>query len=137
MHNTIHIHAIPQGNFEGYYWYSNNPEPEIQRSGSIDVSIFKDLPFVIEANFFDKNQKISVSVRHFEGQYHIVRYDLAQIEDGIILDDVTYEGHKLEGQNYLMKEAWLPIADPLLAGMKTLQPAWAAFAGFIDPQSKS
>jgi CRISPR type III-associated protein (TIGR04423 family) len=136
MFNKININSLPKGNFEGYFWYSNAENPLIQTSGPIDVDIFKDLPFVIEANFYDKALQISVSVRHSEGEYHITQYNLAQPTEGLELDEVYYEGHDLKGHNYLMKEAWQPVSDELLAGMETLQPAWAAFAGFVHPQSK-
>ena len=32
---------------------------------------------------------------------------------------------------YKMMEAWEEIEDPLLEGMKTLKPTWAAFCGFV------
>ncbi len=137
MYTTIHIPSLPAGNFEGYYWYSNADKPELHLSGTIDAAIFTDMPFVIEANFYDKDQQISVSVRNFDGQYHIVQYNLAQRANGVELEEVQYEGHDLEDRNYLMQEAWQPVVDDLLAGMKALQPAWAAFAGFVHPQTKA
>lgn len=130
-YQPIPISEIPEDLlFEGYYWCSNEKSPVILTGEPIQQSWFTELPFVIEANFYAKAEQISLQVRHLDGVYHVARIDLSLL-DSIHHDRVSYIGHDLGGRNYEMVEAWEPQPDELLEGMKTLVPAWAAFAGFI------
>ena len=128
-HQQINIEDIPAFNFEGYYWYSNAQKPVILENSPIDRSVFKGFPFVIEANFYAHKEQISISVKHIDGRYHILQYDLSDISD-IKKKARYYEGHDLDGRNFLLYEGWYPVADPLLEGMETLQPGGIAFIGF-------
>lgn len=129
-YQLIPISEIPEDLlFEGYYWYSNEKSPVILTGEPIQQSWFTELPFVIEANFYAEAAQISIQVRHWDGDYHAARIDL-HLLDSIHHDRVSYIGHDLGGRNFEMIEAWAPQTDELLEGMKTLVPAWAAFAGF-------
>jgi CRISPR type III-associated protein (TIGR04423 family) len=135
-YQTITIQDIPTDvNFEGYYWCSNEQNPEIIIDEPIQLAWFTDLPFVIEANFYSSDAKLSLQVRHVDGQYQVARIDLSQTSE-LVLDEVkTYLGHDLEGQNFQVIHAWQPESDPFCAGMPVLVPAWSAFAGFSTPNS--
>lgn len=126
--NKISIEEIP-GNidFEGYYWYSDKIEPYILDNEIIDKSIFKDLPFVVEANFYSESDKISIQVKNIDGEYHIGMIHLDSTDDA-----QEYIAHDLEGvKKFRMVEAWEEKEDELLEGMKVLVPSWTAFAGFV------
>lgn len=124
----ISIEEVPDNiEFEGYYWYSDEIKPRILNNEIIDKSIFKDLPFVIEANFYSASHKISLQVKNIDGEYHIGMIHLDSV------DDVQeYISHDLDGvKKFRMVEAWEEKEDELLEGMKVLVPSWNAFAGFI------
>jgi CRISPR type III-associated protein (TIGR04423 family) len=129
-YKLITIDQIPDDiDFEGYYWYSDERKPKVIDSEKIDKSIFSDLPFVVEANFYSKSEKISIQVKNIDGQYHIAEIHLESIEGA-----TEYIAHDLGGINkFKMVEAWKEKDDEdnLLEGMKVLVPSWTAFAGFI------
>lgn len=132
VYQTITILDIPQDiRFEGYYWYSNEQSPRVILQEVVQQGWFTDLPFVIEANFYAREEQISLQVRHIDGAYRVAKIDLSQLE-GIVHDRASYIGHDLGGRNFEMIEAWIPQTDELLEGMETLVPAWAAFAGFSN-----
>ena len=119
-----------KGSFEGYYWYSDKSKPVLVEDSPIDPSWFTELPFVIEANFYDKKQQISIQIRNIDGYYHMAKIDLSSVPKEA-LDTQWYIAHDLEGkEGYLMIEAWEEENDPLLDEMPVYQPSWAAFAGF-------
>lgn len=124
----ISIQEIPDNiEFEGYYWYSDEIKPCIINGGIIDKSIFKDLPFIIEANFYAASHNISIQVKNIDGEYHIGMIRLDSINEV-----QEYIAHDLEGvKKFRMVEAWEEKEDELLEGMKVLVPSWSAFAGFI------
>ena len=131
LYQIISIEQIPQDIlFEGYYWYSNQQKPKLVFVPStIQQSWFTKLPFVVEANFYSREAKLSIQVRNIDGDYFVAKADLSRLEK-IEGNRVSYIGHDLEGKKYNIIEAWIPKADELLEGMETLIPAWAAFAGF-------
>jgi CRISPR type III-associated protein (TIGR04423 family) len=88
----IQINEIPQDiKFEGYYWYSDATSPIFEIS-IIDLAWFSTMPFIIEANFYNKEKGISISVKNINGEYYIYQYDLKGIEP-----------HQLSHQDYLMR----------------------------------
>ena len=129
----ITIKEIPDFDFEGYYWYSNERRPKRVLGGKIDQSIFSDLPFVIEANFFSKKENVSIQVKNIDGDYYILQFNLSSIQDHHLIDKQDYIAHDLvDIKKYKMMEAWEERSDELLEGMKTLVPSWTAFVGFIN-----
>jgi CRISPR type III-associated protein (TIGR04423 family) len=128
----IEIEEIPDYEFQGYYWYSNQKKPEHFLSKKIDKSIFSKLPFVIEANFFAENENVSIQVKNIDGNYNISLINLNLLSDPNLCDKHEYIAHDLgDVKKYRMFEAWEEKADILLEGMKTLVPSWTAFAGFV------
>lgn len=118
--------------YEGYYWLSNEQKPHIVNKISKDI--FTDLPFVIEGNFYhkDEDKEISISVKNIDGQYQIHRADLKGIHDDQKTEQ-AYLAHDLEGIKQLkIVQVWEESErDELLARMTTLIPKWQAFAGFV------
>ena len=130
-YKKINIEDIPTGNFDGYYWYSNKPKPEIINNTEIVKSKLTQLPFVIEANFYSRETETSIQIKNIDGKYDIAIIDL---KDCIIAPQF-YLGHDI-GQDYQVVEAWEEVEDELLEGMKTQVPSWVAFKGFIKPKTK-
>ena len=57
---------------EGYLWWSNQQEPKIYESESVDLRLDETLnPFVVEGQLFDKEEKKSYSIKYVDGQYLI------------------------------------------------------------------
>lgn len=130
---NIEVHEIPGDIlFEGYYWYSNAKIPEVIPQEPIKKGWFKEMPFIIEANFYSREKKLSIQVRHVDGKYHVARIDLDHADASLLDGPVTYLGHDLKGLDYQVVEAWEPKPDPLCDGMEVLQPSWTAFVGFVN-----
>ena len=126
----ININKIPDLNYEGYLWYSNDPKPEIINSEKpFEKSMLKELPFVIEGNLWADDKKVSISIKNIDGEYRIFKYDLTGVD--IETNTQTYLAHDLgEVTEFTLFQHWAEEKDPLCAGMKTLVPAWTAFTGF-------
>jgi CRISPR type III-associated protein (TIGR04423 family) len=130
-YQLIKIEKIPDYDFEGYYWFSNANQPIVKHQGGIDQSIFKPMPFIIEANFYARKEKISIQVKNIDGRYHVAQIDLNNLDNNKC-DKQDYIAHDLgDIQSFRMIEAWEEEKENnLLEGMTTLVPTWAAFAGF-------
>ena len=126
-YKNINITEIPEGNFEGYYWYSNKTKPEIINSKKIDKKKFTQLPFVIEANFYSKETETSIQIKNLDGNYHIAIIDLKDCK----VEPQNYIGHDI-GYDFQVVEAWEEKEDEFLEGMKTEVPVWTAFKGFVN-----
>jgi len=132
-YQAISIQDIPTDvNFEGYYWYSNKPQPKIITNEPIQLAWFKDLPFVVEANFYSANAKLSLQVKHVDGQYQVALIDLNQVDESLTGKPQTYLGHDLDGRDFQALEAWQPESDLFCEGMEVLVPSWIAFVGFTS-----
>jgi CRISPR type III-associated protein (TIGR04423 family) len=128
-YKKISIDTIPQGNYQGYYWMSNSSKPVIQDEGDIDKSIFKELPFVVEANYYSSEADISIQIKSVDGQYLVSEINVKDCEV------IEYIGHDI-GSNYLVVEAWGEKEDDLLEGMIAKVPVWEAFKGFVESNKK-
>ena len=135
-YKQIEIDEIPTGNFDGYYWFSDQSKPELIFDLGIDKTKFTQLPFVIEANFYSKELNQSVQIKNIDGKYHCAIIDLSNCE----FEPQKYIGHDLEYNNkhfdYFVVEAWEEKKDSLLEGMTTKVPSWTAFKGFVEIKTK-
>lgn len=126
MKTSIKISQIPDLSYQGYYWYSDQTKPEVVLNEKISSDIFTDLPFIIEGNLYAPAQKISIQIKNIDGEYKIFKADLNNVAE----EPQAYFAHDIDGfTKYQMIEAWEEAQ--LGAGVKTLRPAWSAFAGFI------
>ena len=125
---SIQLDEIPQGLYEGYYWYSDKEEPTLIKNEEIKKDWFSLLPFIIEGNFYSKSDQISIQVTNHGEGYHITRFDLSQMQE----TPKVRIGHRLAGKNLLVIEGWTKQADDNLENFETYQPAWLAFAGFTS-----
>ncbi len=130
-YKKINIEDIPEGKFDGYYWYSNESKPEIISDEGIDKSKLTKLPFVIEANFYSKESEISIQIKNIDGKYDIAIIDLKDC----VTEPQLYIGHDIN-QDFQVVEAWEEVEDELLEGMKTQVPSWTAFKGFVKSKNK-
>ena len=123
-YKKINIEDIPSGDFQGYYWLSDSSKPVVQYEGEINKSVFANLPFVIEANYYSSDLGISIQVKNIDGVYDVAQIDVKDCETK------KYIGHDIDS-DFLMVEAWQDVKDELLENMTTKIPSWVAFKGFV------
>ncbi len=116
--------------YEGYYWLSNQDKPQLVM-GSIPKDIFKNLPFVIEANFLGENNS-SINIKNIDGKYKVHIANLENITDKNVTSQQFLSHHLGTIKEIKIVQFWEEgQPDEMLAGLKTLIPSWTAFAGFV------
>jgi CRISPR type III-associated protein (TIGR04423 family) len=122
--------AIPDLPYEGYLWYSDQPEPKILEQESISREALSTLPFVVEGWLYNADANISIRISNIDGQYHVAKMDVTGIE---ITKAVEYHvnkdkfGSKMSMKIYQHHEL---RPDPINEGWNVLQQTWFAFVGF-------
>jgi CRISPR type III-associated protein (TIGR04423 family) len=126
------INELNNIKFEGYVWLSNSEKPIILPKENVDFSKYEEgkNPFIVEALLYSREQNKSVIIRH-TGKYHIYEYDLNNLPDGAVLEDVEYLPHRLDGvKKVCFKQLWLPEEDENCEKMKVLKMKALIFTGF-------
>ena len=124
------LKQIPQGNYEGYIWMSDQKNPEILNGETFDFSRITTNPFIIEALLFDKENNKSIHIRH-TGKYYIHTIDLNNLPQDSELVETEYLPHRLENvKKVCFKELWVPEDDPLCEGWPVLTMKALIFVGF-------
>lgn len=82
------VDKIIPGNYEGYVWMSDETAPEtLDGSQSYSLELNPDvIPFVIEAQLYDRDAKVSYSVKYIDGEYYVYRWDNVSAD----MDDDNY-----------------------------------------------
>lgn len=125
------IQNIPKEQYQGYLWYSDAEMPEIIDNNFDQVAQLTKIPFVIEGNLYCASKRLSIQIKHIDGDYWITQVILPEVDNQQYYEE-TYLAHDIpDYHKFRMLEAWEPQADELLAGMEALEPAWSAFAGFV------
>lgn len=130
---------FPTGNYLGYYWMSDTTDPVIV-NGNLPEIISSlnpaENPFVIEANLFNQDDRMSYTIKFIDGNYVLtscqIREKLVDVESGIY-DNITlkeYYANRMPGLILLFFQYWREQPDPLCAEMPVLHPAEMAFVGF-------
>lgn len=70
------VKNIESGIYEGYVWYSDQTQPMtlIGEKWSDELDATKN-PFIVEAQLYDKERKVSYSVKYVDGRYVAHRWD--------------------------------------------------------------
>ena len=129
------IADIPDYEYTGYSWISNNKEPQFILNKS-DLLPYQNkekpsVPFILEAYLYCKNEDISISVRHVSGCYLIYQFMLKKLgenKDNVV--EKNYIAHKNLGEMLCFKEIWLPEEDKFCEGMEILKKQIVVFTGF-------
>ena len=137
---------IPDFQFTGYIWESDQTKPILLNNQTFDFSNVKLNPFIIEAYLYAKAQNQSIAIKHIDGQYLITNIDLSEIDlnnipkDSFIkhfyLCDPAVEKQNNEFKYMKFLEYFNHEIDELCANLKVLKPAWAAFIGFSKEEWK-
>lgn len=134
-YNTIS--EIPERNYQGYVWLSDQEKPFILPGDTFDFSTVKENenPFIIEALLYAKDENISVSVKH-TGKHHIHEIDLKDLPKGAELREIQYLPHRLDRVEKLnFKQLWFPEPDESCEGMEVLKMKALIFTGFTNTKS--
>lgn len=126
------LEKIINEKFEGYFWLSNEDEPA-NLDGHLKEfkdSLQQEIPFVIEANFYNKTDNISISLRHVEGRYLITQIDLNKKGEGIKASDGLHFKAIKGFEEVKIINLWQAEPDDMLEGMEVMQPILSIFAGF-------
>lgn len=111
-------------NYKGYFWMSDTSNPTVfNGSFSNNTNVF-----VVEALLTDGQKSIMIS---HNGQLNIFEYDLEVLDaSGAVLEDISFETHRLTEKKAMFKQLWLPEEDPLCEGMEVLTLKAQIFVGF-------
>lgn len=141
------INNIPSGKYDGYYWMSDSKKPEVLANAYIpDILSKPDAsknPFVIEAQLYDKDNKISYSLKYVDGKYILKKYILANQstgneskKDNSCYTRKQYFANRMPGKKLIFRQYWRDTEDTLCGGMPVLQPAELVFVGFEPIETK-
>jgi CRISPR type III-associated protein (TIGR04423 family) len=164
-YNTItDIAEIPNYNYEGYIWMSNENKPDtIKPIKDIQKELTSTNPYIVEGNLYSEDKNISISIKNTGEGIHIMQFDIGEAEEDqnnqevkksqennksednskegnspkprIVLQDQIYIANGLGEIKVKFKQAWIAENDENCVGMPVLQPAWRAFVGF-EPKIK-
>ena len=152
MSNTSN--NIERGNYEGYLWFSDADAPVVLDGEELAVDFDQvltiegkdyDLPskkvFIVEAQLFDNNSKISYSVKYVDGKHLVKRYEVdkkyleKQNEIDALSDNPEKPDYKQYYGNRLKRwlkflQYWKLQKDSFCCGMETWIPKQLVFVGF-------
>ncbi len=130
------LKQIPDGiAFDGYVWLSDKKKPEVLRGEPFNFSDIEQNPFVVEALLYNAENEVSYHIRH-AGRYHIHKYDLKNLSEGIKAEDVAYLPHRLDGVTKCkFKQIWIPEEDSYCEGMEVLTMKALVFVGFENKKN--
>ena len=124
------LSEIKNRKYTGYIWMSDAKKPKMLNDEVFDFTSIDVNPFIIEALLYNKEEKISLTIRH-TGEYHIKEIDLNNLPDNAKLEDVEYLPHRLESVNKVcFKQLWLPEADENCEKFEVLKMKALVFVGF-------
>lgn len=128
------INKITKRKYEGYIWYSHKEEPKVL-FGEEDFAFNEPdhaNPFVIEALLYDRENEISVMVKH-AGRHIISEIDLKNLpSEAVLSDEKQYYPHRLNKKvsKVGFKQLWLPERDENCEKMEVLHLKAIVFTGF-------
>ena len=89
---------IDKSSYVGYYWFSNKEKPELVNFKNLEEN---EIPFVIEGYLYNETEKISISIRNFNGKYVITQFVLSDYgkdnKKFKLLDEKSFPAYKLDG----------------------------------------
>ena len=133
------IANIPKGAYEGYIWMSHSSEPLVIDGQMEELNLDPHInPFVIEAELYNPEARLSYSIKYVDGVYHAVCFNLNQVEnetDGLY-KHTQFVANRMKGISMLkFIDFWRPVKDPLCSDMEVLTPSESVFVGFIRKET--
>lgn len=132
----MRIDKIAKRIYSGYIWMSDEDAPcRIDNEAYENALETGTVPFIIEAQLYDEEQKVSISVKYVDGQYIANEYsdvDAACANDKDVklrtfIGNSRLGEYKLQFLQYWQEEE---DVENLRCGMKELRPGKLVFIGF-------
>lgn len=125
---------IPGKNYEGYLWLSDKKTPG-EITGVTNLTHYEQNkkpanPFIREAYLYDKNEKLSVSIKHVPGRYLINCFDLAKLSEDVKTKEKKFIAHKDLPGKLRFKEIWAAEKDENCENFDVLKKKATVFTGF-------
>ncbi len=122
--------------YEGYLWMSNENAPRVYRNVKVDFSVFETQnPFVIEGNLYNKEYRISYSIKFASGRYFIQKHkvEVTDFSKPETIVKKEYLANRTE-KPLIMKflQYWKEENDSLCLDMPVLKFDKLVFVGFKD-----
>lgn len=129
----IKVNDIPRdGKYEGYIWMSNSTRPQVLESAPLpaDFSTTGN-PFVVEAELWDKDNRLSYSIHH-AGNQTVCQCSAVADNDfsSDRVDKTVYVSHRMDGLQLCFLEYWEEAASEACLGMPVLEMSKRVFVGF-------
>lgn len=121
---------------EGYLWWSDQQEPKVCQDEAIDICLDETKnPFVVEGQLYDKEEKMSYSIKFVDGQYLI---NIFKVEEGDLTnpDNETkcYFSNRMEDKWLKFLRYWEEKEDKNCMGMPVLTITKNVFIGFKEKE---
>lgn len=125
----------PSPLYDGYYWLSGATGPEVFENSDLPSELSQlnptENPFVVEAQYYDKKNNKSISIKYVDGAYIKNKYNLGdKVEDGKCFTCKEYFANRMNDKIVIFRQYWKPVKDSQCEGMDVLQPAEMVFVGF-------
>lgn len=124
MSNIISIPAA--SSVQGYYWASDAEAP-IVIDGNFDGLQLNEStnPFIVEAQLYFTQQKLSYSIRYVDGHYIVMRHEVPEQ-----IEAKEYISKWDNSLKLLFAILWEAEHDPLCCDMPVLKASNQLFVGF-------
>lgn len=120
--------------YTGYLWYSDEPNPRVFPPEAMSVSLFTELPFILEGYLYSPDEGgICINIKNIDGEYYINEaklkdVDQSKIERYTFLTSPVFESMGIK--KFKAIQFWSADKDEFCENMEVLQPTWIAFEGF-------
>lgn len=64
--------------YTGYFWYSDKTEPKVNDFSELELSE-NQVPFIIEGYLYNESEQECISIKNFNGEYHITKFNINEI----------------------------------------------------------
>jgi len=124
---------IPQGNYSGYIWLSDEDEP--RTVSGVDARTYEQAgqpahPFIREGFLYDEAAGISVTIYHTPTGYRIYQAILKQLPVECEKKDFNVLAHNRLPGDIKFTEIWQPEPDTLCDQLPVLRKKAVLFTGF-------
>lgn len=142
--NNINLEDIDKNcKYEGYFWLSDENKPIVftgektlnaeciaHKNGNKLINpLLSKNPFLIEGQLYDRENKISFSIKYIDGEYIINKFSLVN-EKTDNSDYHSYLSKRMGGRKLVFIQRWKEEEDELCEGFPVLKPIDFVFVGF-------
>ena len=129
----IKITEIPKIKYVGYFWISDKNKPQTienieEFNKYCDKNGMPTNPFILESNLYNKEEKISINIKHISGKYIVTQYNLKDLKKENF-NDKTYLLNSHIGKKIQFKEVWIEEKEETCEQMEVMKKQAIVFVG--------